>query len=59
MQALAMFSAIVHGGQQDMTVDVGVPDLTHKFIVNSGNSLLLQRIEVSSHAQITINNLNL
>lgn len=47
MQALAEFSAAVYGGKVDMTVDVAVPGLTHKFNVNSDNSLVLQRVEVN------------
>ena len=49
MQALAVFSAIVYGGKEDLTVDVAVPGLSHRFTINDDNKLVLQRIEVSSH----------
>ena len=42
-----MFSSIVHGGKQNMTIDVAVPGMSHKFIINSDNKLVLQRLEVS------------
>ena len=46
MQALAMFSSIVHGGEIDLTVDAAVPGLAHRFSVNNKNSLVLQKIKV-------------
>ena len=52
MQALAVFSAIVHGGKEDLTVDVAVPGLSHRFTVNNDNKLVLQRIEVSCHFEL-------
>ena len=47
LQALAAFSSIVYGGKQDMTIDVAVPGMSHKFTINSDNKLVLQRVEVS------------
>lgn len=47
MQALAEFAALVHGGNLNMSVDVSVSGLTHRFLIGSHNSLVLQRIEVS------------
>ena len=47
MQALAVFSSIVYGGKQDMTIDVAVPGMSHKFTINNDNKLVLQRLEVS------------
>ena len=43
-----MFSAIVHGDKQDLTIDVAVPGISHKFTINNDNKLVLQRLEVSS-----------
>ena len=47
MQALALVSSIVYGGKQNMTIDVAVPGMSHKFTINSDNKLVLQRLEVS------------
>ena len=47
MQALAVFSSIVYDGKQNMTIDIAVPGLSHKFTINSDNKLVLQRLEVS------------
>ena len=52
MQALAAFSAIVHGGKQDLTIDVAVPGMSHKFSINDDNKLVLQRLEVSCHFEL-------
>ncbi|XP_065060175.1 alpha-1-macroglobulin-like isoform X3 [Rhopilema esculentum] len=54
MQALAMFSSIVHGGEIDLTVDAAVPGLAHRFSINNKNSLVLQKIKIPAKFPATL-----